>query len=177
MVKKDDKTLQMLSTALEMEHRGREFYQKAISQCTNDVGRQIFTMLEGDELIHIKRIMDIFSALDNENKWSEGWKTMTFGHDDMKGFFTDLAKKNGPSITVDTSDIKALEVGIDFESKSVDFYQSNLERATETIEREFVARMVEEERVHLLTLIDAKEYLSDPSAWFRKSERGGIDGA
>ena len=66
-----DRSLQMLAKALEMEQKGYSFYEKAIGQCTNDVGRDVFTKLRDDELIHIDRIKKIYAALEGGGQWEE----------------------------------------------------------------------------------------------------------
>ena len=75
------------------------------------------------------------------------------------------------------TDIEALEVGVDFELKSIDFYKEHLERSEDPEEREFLGRMIKEERSHYKLLDDMKLYLKDPDLWFMEKERSGLDGA
>jgi len=42
---------------------------------------------------------------------------------------------------------------------------------------EFYEAVAAEEQVHHQVLLDYKEYLSDPAAWFVKSEHPSLDGA
>ncbi|MBW2648656.1 MAG: hypothetical protein JRC53_02390 [Deltaproteobacteria bacterium] len=87
-----------------------------------------------------------------------------------------MAKKHGSKIIADTSDLEALDTGIDFEMRSVEFYEEQLTKATNSLEQEFIKKMVTEERGHHAALTDMKFYLSDPAGWFREKERGGLDG-
>ncbi len=171
------KSLVMLDKALSMEREGKAFYQRAIEACHNDVGREIFKTLKSDEDIHIARIRKITESLGGGNPWSDEWKNYSFSHGDLTAFFSGLAQKHGSEKTADANDVDALNVGIDFELRSVTFYEGSLVGATDSLEREFISQMVIEEKSHHKILEDAKLYLTDPSSWFREHEKGGLDGA
>lgn len=177
MVATSELSLAMLDKALEMEKKGKAFYEKAATGCQNEVGREVFRTLRQDEDIHIARIVEIFDALTKGNQWNAEWKAHDFSHGDLTVFFSDLARKHGTGAAADAGDIQALEIGIDFELKSVSFYEQSLAGAEDTLEREFIGRMIVEEKSHHQILEDAKLYLTDPSSWFREHERGGLDGA
>ena len=171
-----ERAMKMLSTALEMEERGRSFYQRAVSSCKNDMGKEIFQTLMEDEDVHVDRIRSIYETLSGEQAWSGEWKKLKIRHADLGDLFRNIAKKHGPKIIADTSDLEALDTGIDFEMRSVEFYQKQLTTATAPLEQEFIRKMVTEERGHHDALTDMKFYLSDPAGWFREKERGGLDG-
>lgn len=172
-----ERSLKMLNTALSMEKKGISFYEKALSTCKNDVGREIYKMLKDDEAVHIERIMKIYSSLEEGNDWLEEWNKLKLSHGDLNEFFIELAKKHSKDITVDDTDIEALNVGIDFELKSVDFYTEHLSDAQDPEEREFLKLMIGEEKSHYRLLEDMRYYLTDPESWFMEKERGGLDGA
>jgi rubrerythrin len=177
MTKKNERTLKLLNTALTMEKKGISFYEETLSTCENDVGREIYKMLKDDEVVHIERIAEIYSSLEAGNDWISEWKRLKLVHGDLNEFFIDLAKKHSTDFTVDSSDIDALNVGIDFELKSVKFYTEHLEGAEDPMEREFLEYMVKEENSHYKLLDDMKFYLTDPASWFAEKERSGFDGA
>ncbi|MBE9569830.1 MAG: ferritin family protein [Proteobacteria bacterium] len=176
MTGKFDRSLRMLSTALDMEEKGKEFYEGAIETAKNEVGRDIFRTLMEDENIHMDRIRKIYASLSDNQAWSEEWKGLKVKHDDLGELFRQMAKKHGAEITADTSDLEALDIGIDFESRSVEFYEEQLTKAVDPLEQEFIRKMVTEERSHHAALTDMKLYLSDPAGWFREKEHGGLDG-
>ena len=169
--------LDMLNKALTMEKRGMAFYEEALSTCSNDLGRDIFKILKNDEVTHIERIEEIYASLSEGKEWSNEWKSFKLKHGDLNGFFEGLAKRHGEDIRVDTGDLEALDVGIDFELKAVSFYEGHLEDAKDPLIREFIERMITEERSHHKILEDMKFYITDPAAWFMEQERGGLDGA
>ncbi len=170
------RAMKMLSTALEMEEKGKAFYQRAVSACKNDMGKEIFQTLMEDEDVHMVRIRSIYETLSGKQVWSENWKELNVAHHDLGLIFEKMAKKRGPEIDVDTSDLEALDTGIDFEARSVEFYEKQLTKAINPPEQEFIRKMVTEERGHHAALTDMKFYLSDPAGWFREKEHGGLDG-
>ncbi len=176
-MKSNDRTKGMLKTALEMEEKGKKFYDEAVKKCRNRVGREIFEMLRDDELVHMERIRKIYDSVTGGSGWTGDWKDFGTVHGDLGRVFRDLAAKHGRDIKADTSDIEAVDVGLDFEQASVKFYEEHLEGASEAGEKEFIERMVMEERTHHSTLSDMKQYLTDPSSWFIEKERHGLDGA
>jgi rubrerythrin len=176
MTHRYDRALAMLSTALEMEEKGKAFYEKAIHTCQNQLGVKIFTMLKKDEDIHVQRIKKIYAQLDAQHTWSDEWKTFGEGHADLGQVFRDLAAAQGHNIQAGSGDLEALDVGITFEFKSVRFYEDQLKEATETIEQEFIKRMIAEETGHHTALSEMKTFLADPAAWFREQEHTSFDG-
>jgi rubrerythrin len=172
-----ESSLAMLDKALEMERKGKDFYEKAAAGCLNEVGREIFQTLRHDEDVHIARIVDVYGTLTKGGAWNADWKAREFSHGDLAAFFAGLARKHHGTATADAGDVQALEIGIDFELGSVAFYEHALAAAKDTIEREFIGRMIAEEKSHHTILEDARLYLTDPSSWFREHEHGGLDGA
>ncbi len=82
-----------------------------------------------------------------------------------------------PPMVVVRGKLEALNVGIDFEYKTVKFYQDYLPRAKDALERQFVEEMVAEERGRYTVLKDMKHSMADPAAWYQEMERGGLDSA
>jgi rubrerythrin len=172
-----DRSLHMLSTALEMEEQGKGFYDKAVSTCHNSVGKEMFRMLMKDEVMHMDRIRKIYERLKAGRSWSDEWKAIQPDHRDLGVLFRELASARGREITSEASDVEALEVGIDFELRAISFYQEHLEKATDFLEREFIEHLITEEKSHHAALSDMRLYLSDPAAWFVEMEHPGLDGA
>ncbi|MCD6570890.1 MAG: ferritin family protein [Deltaproteobacteria bacterium] len=171
-----NRTLKMLSEALTMEEKGKAFYQKALQSIQNKLGREIFGMLASDEDIHMMRINKIYVSLKSDNVFPDEWKSIKPDHKDLNILFEELAKGHGKEIKAETSDIQALDIGLDFELRSVKFYEEQLEKAEDPKEKEFIEQMILEEKSHHTALSDMKLYLADPSAWFFEHEHTGLDG-
>jgi rubrerythrin len=177
MISKDDRTMRMCATALEMEERGKVFYQKAERTCQNNPGKETFRMLKEQEIVHISRIKKIYASLEKGLGFPEDWTELKIEHKDLVAFFKDLAKKHNSGMKGEASDLEAVETGIDLEQSAIKFYEDHLKKATDPKERRFIDRMILEEKGHYTTLNDMKFYLTDPAAWFQEKEHGGLDGA
>jgi len=172
-------TARMFETALEMEQRGYAHYQRFVQSTENELGRELFTTLRDDELVHIERIKKIFAAVQRgETRWTPGYevndaKTTPESLDQM---FARMKDKHGEAVTAASGDIEALDVGIDFELKAVAFYETYLPEASDEIERQFTLRMIAEERFHHKALVDTKLFLTNPEAWYLEREKSGLEG-
>jgi rubrerythrin len=119
MTNAQDRSLKMLSTALELEKNGKSFYKEAVSTCQNKMGREIFLMLMKDEGLHMDRILKIYNSLKAGQMWSEDWKSINPDHKDLGVLFREMASAHGKNITANTSDLEALNMGIDLELRSI----------------------------------------------------------
>jgi rubrerythrin len=95
--------------------------------------------------------------------------------EDSKIFSAALAKGNMG--TGDANDLKALEIGMKMETKSIEFYQKLAKQAQDPMERRFLMSLVNEERGHYNFLADYRNYLVDPADWYYIKEMGHVDGA
>ncbi len=177
MTQESDKALEILSVALEMEKKGKSFYEKAVSECKNSLGKNIFTILKNDEIIHVKRIKTIYNEIEKSGNWSDAWKSHNPDHNQLSAMFRDIAARNGPDVQADAKDIEALDIGIKFEAAAVKFYEARLVMATDSIEKEFIKKMILEEKDHHRALTDMHLYLSNPASWFDEKQHSGLDGA
>ncbi len=162
-------------TALEMEEKGKAFYEKALAQCEKGMGKEIFTMLRDDEIRHIQRIKEIEEALDQDKDLEKACR-IDEQPDDLKKVFRDMAAKSlneKPCV----STVKALQAGIDFELALVKFYEDALKQAEEDLEKEFLRRMIAEEKGHYVLLSDLNYYYEDPEGWAMGQSHAGLDGA
>jgi len=165
------RALELLKTALEMEKKGKAFYVKAAAICKNKLGQDIFAMLAKDEVVHIERIKNIYETLDAKDKWTDEWMKIKEAHAPINTIFKDLAVKHKTSTKADTGDLEALDVGIDLETKAVNFYDNQLKQATDNMEKQFTEKMISEEKSHLAVLRDTKFFLENPAAYFVEMEK------
>lgn len=169
------RSVEMLKRALEIETKGKAFYDDAIAKCKNTLGKEIFTTLREDEVVHLGRIKKIYDSLESNGKWDGSWEGIKEHHRDVTELFDEIAHKLGTNVKSDDSDLKALDVGIDFEWKTVKFYEDNLKLTKDPLEKKFIEKMIAEEKGHHKILKDMKFYLSDPAAWFVENEHHEMD--
>ncbi|WP_045216437.1 ferritin-like domain-containing protein [Desulfonatronovibrio magnus] len=171
-----DQFKKWVCTAIEMEEKGKKFYEKAVEDCKDGLGREIFIMLRDDEVRHIDRIKEIEKALDQGQDVLEQACSMPADEKDMGKMLRDMASKVDTDKACSSTE-SALNTGIEFELALVKFYEDALEKAQEDIEKEFLKKMVAEEKAHYVLLEDLKYYYEDPEGWAMGQGKSGLDGA
>jgi rubrerythrin len=172
-----DRFIQTLCTAQEMEEKGKAFYEKAWSTSENPLGKEIFRLLIDDEIVHLERIRKISDSLTKDQNWSEDWKNLQCPYQDLGPVFRELADQYRRAGLAGSNDLEALNLALDFERRSAEFYETQLAKAKDPLEKAFLSQMIVEEKGHSRTLQDTHYYLSDPEGWFIEKERAGLDGA
>lgn len=173
---KRDRSLSMLTAALEIEEKGKAYYEKAAQTCRNELCREIFQLLKDYEEKHIERINEIYKSLKSGGAWTEDLASFEVA-EKLNTVFKSLVQKRAKRVKADTGDVEALEIGIKFESASVKFYEDHQSRAPDGPEKKFAELMAAEEREHLRILSDMRFYYTDPEGWFMEKERAGLNGA
>jgi len=175
MSKEKERSLQMLASALELEEKGRAFYEKAALECHNELGKEIFSLLKDYEISHAESIKKIYQSLEGGAAWSEEWISVQ-PVDDLPIVFKRLAEKHASHIKP-ASDLEALETGLELEESSIRFYDKHMIEASEPLEKKFIEQMLMEEREHFRILADMKFFYSDPEGWLMEKEHLQLDGA
>ncbi len=103
-------------------------------------------MLQKDEDVHDQRIQAIYTQL-KASPGIDEWKA-TVGQRGPGQGVPRAAAAHGQNIKAETGDLEALDVGIDFEFKSVRFYEDQPKVAEDQLEKEFIQHMIAEEKGH-----------------------------
>jgi len=170
-----DKTLEALQTAIQMEIDGKEYYLKASEEATNELGKKLLQSLAAEEDIHQKKFAEIYNAIRNKRAWPmtdfqpDGGKT-------LRTIFASATEKTDSKIKALSTELDAVQTAMDMENKSYDFYKNQSHKTTSDTERGFFEAVAAEEREHHIILLDYYEYLKDPAGWFTKKERPSLDG-
>lgn len=175
MVTERSSVLKALETAIHMEMDGQQFYLEASRASKNELGRQLFTSLAAEEDLHRKRFEEIYQAV----RRRQDWPNPPLRHDhalDIKTIFALAVGRVGGDIKATTSELEAVQVAMDKESKSYDFYEERAGKAVYEAEKDYYQALAAEERHHYLLLVDYQEYLSDPASWFTSKEHPSLDG-
>ncbi len=170
------RTIEVLQLAVRTEVEGKEFYQQASQKSSNKLAKELFQQLAKEEDIHRKRFEEIYEALKKGRNWPDVGARSEKGKK-LKSLFAEATKALGSEIKVAESELEAIKIAMDMESKSYDLYQSRSEESTLPVEKRFYETLAGEERGHHLALLDSYEYLSDPAGWFTKKEHWSLDGA
>lgn len=76
-----------------------------------------------------------------------------------------------------TNDREAVKLGIQYEEKGLKFYSDLSNQSSHWLEKKFYTQLGNEERGHMLMLIDVEAYYTDPVHWFSEKERSHWNGA
>jgi rubrerythrin len=169
------RTIEVLQLAVRMEIDGKEFYQKASQKSSNKLGKGLFQQLANEEDVHRKKFEEIYGALKRGQNWPDVEPPSEKGKK-LKSLFSEATKTLGSKVKVAESELEAIKIAMDMESKSYDLYHSRSEESTLPVEKRFYETLAGEERGHHLALLDSLEYLSNPVGWFTKREHWSLDG-
>jgi len=164
-----------LKYALRMELDGKKYYTLAARESGNRVGKDLYSWLAEQEDVHYKRFEEIFAAITSEKGWPASGvkppKPIKLGT-----LFSRLIKESAkPAGT--KAEIGSADTAIDMEIKSRDYYKERADKASSPDEKGFFTTLSAEEQGHYLALVDYKEYVSDPTGWFTRTEHHLLDGA
>ncbi len=175
MTKEQDKTLEALKTAIQMEIDGKQYYLKASQESGNALGKKLLEKLAMEEDSHRQKFEQIYEAI----RKKKAWPTIDFqpdGGQDLRTIFDETTEEIGSKAKTPTTELNAVQKAMDLENKTYDFYKRHGEKATHDTEKDFYHAVAAEEREHHLILLDYYEYLKDPAGWFVKTEHPSLDG-
>jgi rubrerythrin len=175
VVTEQDKILEALKIAIDMENDGKECYQQASQQSGNEVGRKLLQSLALEEDTHRQKFVEMYQAM----KKRKGWPAIGFRPDRSKRLrelLTVTCEVTGVNVKAVATELDAINTAIDKEKKSYDFYNRQSQNATFDGERDFYRALAGEEREHELVLVNYYEYLTDPVDWFTRTEHHSLDG-
>jgi len=170
-----DKTLEALQIAVQMEIDGREYYLKASQKSSNELGEKLLRSLAEEENIHQQKFEGIYNAIRDK----KAWPVTDFQPDGGKGLRTVFARTTeeiGSNIKALSTELDTVQTAMGMENKTYDFYKSQGKNAAYEIARDFYETLAAEEREHYLILLDYYEYLKDPAGWFVQKEHPSLDG-
>ncbi len=175
MVTEQDKTLEALQIAIQMEIDGKEYYLKASQQSSNELGKKLLQSLSAEEDIHRQKFAELYNAIRSRKAWPVS-DFQPDGGKRLRTIFAKTTEEMGSNIESLTTELDAVQTAMSMENKTHDFYKSQGRSATHTAERDFYETLAIEEREHYLILLDYFEYLKDPAGWFVSKEHPSLDG-
>ncbi len=167
-------TVKALQFAIQMEIDGKEYYLKTSQKSRDEVGRKLLAALAAAEDIHRQKFESIFESL----RVKQAWPSIKLPPAKrIRTLFAEALEQIKPGSKGTATEIGAVDKAIEMEVRSYDYYKSQSEKAAGGAEKDFFDAVAAEERLHHLVLLDYKEYLTNPEAWFVKAEHPSFDGA
>ena len=175
MVTEQDKTLEGLQIAIQMEIDGKKYYLKASEESGNELGRKLLQSLAAEEDIHRQKFEEIYDAVRSKKAWP-ATDFKPDGGKRLRTIFARVSEEMRANVKAVDTELSAIKTAVATESKTFDFYKSQSKEATYEAEKEFYETLAVEEREHQLILLDYYEYIEDPAAWFVSKEHPSLDG-
>lgn len=175
MTDEQDRVLEALQIAIQMETEGRECYLGAEQQSGNEVGRRLLRSLADEEEAHKRQFQEVYEAIRRKKGWPQV-DLRSGAAERLRDLFSRSCDVAGVNVAGGDSDFNAVKTALEKEKQSYDFYTRRSETATYDAERDFYRAVAAEEREHELILLDYYEYLSDPVDYFRRQEHHSLDG-
>ncbi|MGD9116390.1 MAG: ferritin family protein [Dehalococcoidia bacterium] len=175
MTLEQERTLDGLKTAIQMEIDGKEFYLKASQESGNELGKKLLAKLAAEEDYHRRKFENIYNDIREER----GWPSVAFepdGGSALRTIFARAIDEMSAGVRVLKTELDAVEKAMSLENKTFDYYVRRGAEAGLEAERNFYYAVAGEEREHYLVLLDYYEYIKDPAAWFADKEHHSLDG-
>ncbi|MFA5315942.1 MAG: ferritin family protein [Dehalococcoidales bacterium] len=175
MLNEQQKTLDVIKTAIQMEIDGKAFYLKAAGSSGNDLGKKLFTSLAAEEDGHRQLFETIYNSISARQKWPE----TGLHKDQTQGIRTLLAQATeqmGTGVKAAQTELDAVQTAMSLEDKTFDYYRVNGDKATYPAEKDLYRKLAAQEADHKLILADYYEYLVNPAAYFVQKEHHSLDG-
>src|SRR3989338_3194068 len=169
-----NRTLEALQFAIQMEIDGKEYYLKTSQKSRDEAGKKLLVALAIAEDVHRHKFESIFEAMQMKKAWPP--IKLPSSAKGIRTIFAEALEQIKPGSSGTATEIGAVDKAINMETKSYDYEMNQSKVAASGAEMEFYKAVAAEEQVHHLVLLDYKEYLSDPAAWFVKSEHPSLDG-
>ncbi|NSW85837.1 MAG: hypothetical protein HPY84_05880 [Syntrophobacteraceae bacterium] len=177
MKKEQNETLEMFCAAIELKEKKKALYADAMKSCPDRVGVETFKMLMEAEDDHIKRVQEVYEELKKGKVSLDACQFHRFESADKKSVLRKIASQHGKMPKACLDDVAAIERGMQLEDAGIQFFEKQLQKAGEPEEKEFLSRLIAEEREHYILLADLKFYYVDPEHWFMEKSKARLDGA
>lgn len=160
----------VLKVAIQMEKDGYDFYMKAASQTSSEMGETIFKSLAQDELLHL----EVFQKIFEDRMGKEEWNALVNSDNKyakLSIFPKDLATVENAN--PDTNELDALHMGMDSEKEAIDFYSKMLVQTNDPEIKKMIEKIIQQEKDHYLILQEEFNHLSNTGYWYDLDYLGG----
>ncbi|MCX7981592.1 MAG: ferritin family protein [Syntrophales bacterium] len=171
-----EKRIEALKVAIDNERREKEFYQIHAEKTKNPLGKAMFARIAEEEEEHEQRIKELHETWLKGGKWPET-VPLTVGKTKVPDVLKDFLQRAKEAPPAEADDLSAVRKAIEFEAKGAAFYARLRDEVSDPKEKAFFNLLAEIEHEHYVSLKETEEFFTDPAAWYRLKEKGGLDGA
>ena len=169
-MKRGEAMMNVAGIAMKTETDAIDFYAKAALKTSHPVGKKIFLSIIEDEKRHMEVLKCIFEGMDIDVPEESPMKK-------IKTVFEENRDSMLSRVAATADETQALEMAMEMEKKSVDFYEKAASDAKGGREKAVFERLVQEEKQHYVIFSNTCQFLSDTGNWFMWEEHSAVDGA
>jgi rubrerythrin len=175
MKEADTGIIEAVKYAIQMEVDGKQFYALSVKESSGQVGKELFDWLAQQEDRHRQKFEEIYKFIAEK----KGWPAVPInpgGNPRFSTIFGEALRAAGTTFKSQKGDLASADKAVEMEIKSRDYYADRAAKAVSVDEKKFFSAISAEEQGHYLALIDYKEYLTDPTGFFTRTEHHSLDG-
>ena len=154
----DDKTVEILKSAILLETRGHAFYSKVAEQATGKEVKRFFEMMADEETKHIQILSDQFKAFKQNNAFSPADNDADHQTNWDSSVLTQELKKE---ISAAAYEAAAISAAMGMEENAIKLYSDRALEATDPNEKTLYEWLAKWERQHLNFLADIDKELKE----------------
>jgi rubrerythrin len=158
----DNKTTNILKSAILMEKRGLAFYEKVAQQTTGEAAKRFFEMMAAEEESHIQTLSEQFKAYQENEQFNAG----RFEDNHESGIDNQaLSKEIKSEISAADFEAAAISAAMSMEENAIKLYSDRAAAATDPNEKELYNWLAKWETQHLNFLADIDRELRE-EIWY-----------
>jgi rubrerythrin len=161
----DDKTTDILKSAILMEKRGQAFYDKVARQASADAVKRFFETMAAEEEKHIRILSEQFKAYQDTKQFNAG----QFDRHQESGIAGQvLSKQIKSEISAADYEAAAISAAMSMEQSAIKLYSDRAAAATDPNEKALYNWLAKWETQHLNFLADIDRELTE-DIWYDQS--------
>lgn len=143
-MEQNDKTIDVLKTAILLERRGKAFYTQAARQSESKSAQKIFEMMAEEENEHINFLVKQFKNYQEHHEFMENEAP----HEEDETVVQILTENIKKEISAAGFEAAAISAAIDFENRAIEVYSTRAKEATDPKEKETYQMLADWEKTH-----------------------------
>ncbi|MFC1517905.1 ferritin family protein [Candidatus Margulisiibacteriota bacterium] len=144
---------ELLDFAIKIEEEGISFYNAMASKTKKNDLKELYEFLAEEEVSHKKtysQLLENIKATENPSDFNDDYNRY------MRAFVDSVIFHKADQKKEFSSDLEVIEYAIEKEKDSILYYKSLIDCIAEK-DRDVVEKVIEEERLHVLKMLDIKE--------------------
>ena len=158
----EDKTIEILKSAILLEKRGRAFYSKIAGQTSGKAVKEFFEMMADEEIKHVEILTEQFKAY----RLNKAFTPDDNREDPRSGFDSKvLTEELKKEISAADYEAAAISAAMDMEKNAIKLYSDRAAEATDPNEKALYKWLAEWEAQHLKFLAAIDKELTE-QIWY-----------